>query len=38
MKHLLKIALGLVLCLGVFTACDDDDDKENGWLNHPNRG
>ena len=27
MKHLLKIALGLVLCLGVFTACDDDDDN-----------
>ena len=25
MKHLLKIALGLVLCLCVFTACDDDD-------------
>lgn len=27
MKHLLKIALGLILCLGVFTACDDDDDN-----------
>ena len=27
MKHLLKIALGLVLCLSVFTACDDDDDN-----------
>lgn len=27
MKHLLKIALGLVLCLGVFTACDDNDDN-----------
>ena len=27
MKHLLKIALGLILCLNVFTACDDDDDN-----------
>ena len=26
MKHLLNIALGLVFCLGVFTACDNDDD------------
>jgi len=25
MKQLLKIALGLVLCLGGFTACDDDE-------------
>ena len=27
MKHLLKIALGLVLCLCVCTACDDDNDN-----------
>lgn len=27
MKHLLKIALGLFLCLNITTACDDDDDK-----------
>lgn len=27
MKHLLKIALGLVLCLNAFTACDDDDEN-----------
>lgn len=27
MKHLLKIALGLVLCLGLFTACDDEEDN-----------
>ena len=27
MKHLLKIALGLALCLSVFTACDDDEDN-----------
>ena len=27
MKHLLKIVLGLVLCLGLFTACDDEEDN-----------
>ena len=48
MKQLLKIALGLVLCLGGFTACDDDENvavsgfslskTESGWLNHLSRG
>lgn len=27
MKHLLKIALGLVVCMAAMVSCDDDDDK-----------
>lgn len=30
MKHLLKIALGLILCLAVTTACSDDDEAAVG--------
>lgn len=27
MKHLLKIALGLIVCMAITAACNDDDDK-----------